>query len=473
MAIRLDTPAEDVDTSDPRFATMLANLQANILKPHGRDFARHVFLQFTGPAPAVRAWIHATVLPLVTTAQKQFSTPPKTDGGLVAGFFLSAKGYQYLGLKTGGFASGAFRKGMKDQHDSPFEPLLDTDNKDPAPDRWEAPYRHEIHALVTLADDHVKVVDAAAEAVRQSVGGVAAVLTTEVGNVLRRKNPVTGTFDPVEHFGYFDGISQPVFTRKDYQNVASRQKWEPGARLSLVLVDDPLTDEVDAFGSYLVYRKLGQDTARFAGNVQALAAALTVNPTLAGALVVGRFKDGTPVLRSDVPGVGSENDFNFREDVGAARCPFHAHIRKVNPRGTTPATSLEHERKHRIARRGIPYGPPLPGVADEPTPDPNPALPRGLLFMCFQAEIGSQFEFLQRTWADNEHFPTAVFTLGLLQHDTGDDPLIGQNHDAAQRWPKKWNDPGAGRKTINFESAVTLEGGEYFFAPSLPFLRSL
>jgi hypothetical protein len=74
---------------------------------------------------------------------------------------------------------------------------------------------------------------------------------------------------------------------------------------------------------------------------------------------------------------------------------------------------------------------------------------------------------------DNKHFPTAILTNGLLQRDIGDDPLIGQDRDEAQRWPKHWGDEHGGKKTINFDAAVTLEGGEYFFAPSLPVLHSL
>ena len=151
------------------------------------------------------------------------------------------------------------------------------------------------------------------------------------------------------------------------------------------------------------------------------------------------------------------------------RCPAHAHIRKANPRGTTPLTSLESERRRRIVRRGIPYGRPLPGVADGTPADPNPDAPRGLLFMCFQQNVEDQFEFIQRTWVDNKNFPAGI----LFQRNTGDDPLIGQDHHEAQHWPKRWGDKDAERETFNFESAVTLKGGEYFFAPSLPFLRSL
>lgn len=476
MPVKLNTPASEVDVSDPRFALMLRNLQANILKPHGRDFARHVFLRFTAGPDEVKKWLRSFV-PQVTSAEQQFSVPPKTDGGLVTGFFLSAAGYEHLGFSTKGFASGAFRNGMKDQRDGLLDGLFDRDNKDPAPATWEPGFQGEIHALITLADDKEPVVKEAAELARKSVAGVADVLTIEEGNTLRRENPKVvkddGTFrrDPVEHFGYFDGISQPAFIKRDWEQ-QKRDEWDPGARLSLVLADDPLTDEVDAFGSYLVYRKLGQNIERFESSVAELAAALGVDPDLAGALAVGRFKDGTPVLRSMTPGVGEENDFAFREDREGLRCPFHAHIRKVNPRGTTPATKLEEERKRRIARRGIPYGPPLPGVATQPAPNPDPTLPRGLLFMCFQADVDAQFEFIQRTWVDNEHFPTGVFTFGILRRDTGDDPLIGQDRNEAQRWPRKWGDASGGRKTFNFESAVTLEGGEYFFAPSLSFLRS-
>jgi Dyp-type peroxidase family len=477
MPVKLSTPASEVDTSDPGFAQMLHNLQANILKPHGRDFARHIFLRFTAPPEQVKAWIRRFMVPRVTSAQQQLSVPNGVDGGVVGGFFLSAKGYEYLGFPISRFASGAFRKGMKDQRDGLLDGLFDRDNKDPHPGKWEPGFQGEIHALVTLADDSETKVEAEAELTRQAVAGVAAVLTTEEGNTLRRENPKVikpdgkPRKDPVEHFGYFDGISQPAFIKRDWEK-QPHAEWDPGARLSLVLTDDPLTDEADAFGSYLVYRKLGQNIAQFQAAVSRLAATLGVDEDLAGAFVVGRFKDGTPVLRSMTPGIGEENDFAFREDREGSRCPFHAHIRKVNPRGTTPATSLEDERNRRIARRGIPYGRPLPGVATLPEADPDPNLPRGLLFMCFQSDVDRQFEFIQRTWVDNEHFPTGVLTFGILQRDTGDDPLIGQDRDEAQRWPKKWGEGKAGKKTFNFESAVTLEGGEYFFAPSLPFLRA-
>ena len=114
----------------------------------------------------------------------------------------------------------------------------------------------------------------------------------------------------------------------------------------------------------------------------------------------------------------------------------------------------------------------MPAICDDTNTDPDPAAARGLLFMCFQANVERQFEFIQRTWCDNPNFPDNVLNLPF-QDDTGDDPLIGQDQNERQRWPKKWGDKDAGRQKFNLESPVTLKGGEYFFAPSMPFLTGL
>src|SRR4051794_7622546 len=343
MPVKLDRPAKDVDIDSAEYRTMLGNLQANILKAHGRDFARHVFVRFTAPPDAVRAWIRGSVVPVVTTAAQQLeqtrdrSEGRSPGGGTVTGFFLSAAGYRHLGLDTDRFASGTFRRGMKHQDDPLLGGLIGGNNKDPKPSKWEAGFQEDIHALVTVADDDEAVAERAAEAVRASLAGVGGVPAGEMGVGLRRGN-AAGDSEPVEHFGYFDGISNPLFTKQDLAKERpenrNRAHWDPEARLSLVLTDDPFTDEADAFGSYLVYRKLGQDVRAFERRVGELAAALGIDLDLAGAMVVGRFKDGTPVVAASTPSPGSEvlNDFDYRgQDPDGVRCPAHAHIRKANP----------------------------------------------------------------------------------------------------------------------------------------------
>jgi deferrochelatase/peroxidase EfeB len=90
----------------------------------------------------------------------------------------------------------------------------------------------------------------------------------------------------------------------------------------------------------------------------------------------------------------------------------------------------------------------------------------GLLFMCFQSNIARQFGFMQKSWANN---------LNFVQPATGLDPVIGQKAagDVAsvQQWPPQWGKPG--KKAFDFGQFVTMKGGEFFFAPSLSFLRNV
>jgi Dyp-type peroxidase family len=453
MPISLDTPAAQVDLGSPQFAALRKNLQANILKSHGRPHQRHVFLQFIGTAAVVKAWIKAQVASKVTTAedQRQQSANPGVDGGLVTGFFLSATGYKKLGLAVGSFQSSAFRKGMK---------VEGAAKKDPVPGTWEEPYRGSVDAMVAFADANEAVVTAAAAALAGTVAGVASILTVESGRALKTADGVNR-----EHFGYADGISQPLFDKADLP-AANPANWDASAPLSLVLAADPFaTTTADAFGSYFVYRKLGQQVGAFNDRVNTLATTLAMQPDLAGAMVVGRFKDGTPVVDSPVAtGPTEANGFKFEDDGDKTRCPVHSHIRKVNPRKKILFVEV---RKKRVARRGIPYGKPVFPIAGGGFQDPSLTAERGLLFMCFQRNIEDQFVFIQRTWADNPRFPLS------LDHKVGDDPVIGQDIGEDQRWPKMWGDGSDERTKFKFESAVKLEGGEYFFAPSKVFLTSL
>jgi deferrochelatase/peroxidase EfeB len=133
----------------------------------------------------------------------------------------------------------------------------------------------------------------------------------------------------------------------------------------------------------------------------------------------------------------------------------------MNPRGDTgkliyARVPLEEERAHRIVRRSAPFG----------RPEDIGKSAVGLLFLCFQGDIARQFEVMQIVWANSVQF---------IEQTTGLDPIIGQRGilPEGQKWPKKWGDLSAG--TIRAPSAhcVTLKGGDYFFAPSVGFLRNI
>jgi Dyp-type peroxidase family len=467
MAVNLSV--KGIDVADASYQPMLANLQANILKSHARDFARLLCIQFGADDDSVKAWIKDFGLNRMQSAldqqkaieerRKAKSRGDKFDGGLIANFFLTAEGYEELGFDAAGLKeqnNRIFLKGMKSDRSM-------RDLSDPPLDRWQPEYRANIDAMILLADDSKEKLDAEAAKVRASLGGIATVLVEEEGADL--KDPIVPGGH--EHFGYKDGISQPRYFKDDVgktekDNIdTDMQHWNPLQPLDIVLVKDPFTNKHDDnYGSFLVYRKLEQDVDGFNARVAELAKHLTLTSNqqsngvtaedYAGALVVGRFKDGTPLVISDIRlrRSPSPNDFDFKVlDQPGHLCPFHAHIRKTNPRGQGV---LVPERF--ITRRGMPYG--RPRTNDK----------KGLLFMCFQSSIKKQFTFIQNTWSNAPGFPP-------FRGHPGIDPLTGQGSKGEQHWPKRYGS----EEEVGFDFAgfVQMKGGEYFFAPSLGFLRNL
>ncbi len=328
--------------------------------------------------------------------------------------------------------------------------------KDPEVQDWEEGFQDEIHALILIADDSSEKLAEEAGKIRMEVEKFASILNVEVGQRLKRDGK------EIEPFGFADGISQPLFLKGDIERAKNQgtDKWDPSTNLSLVLTKDPngLTDY--SFGSYLVYRKLEQNVAGFKRRLQSLAEELEIDEELAGALAVGRFQDGTPVTLQDTPGMGAiSNNFNYADDRDGNRCPFHAHIRKSNPRGDT-VPPLREERQHRIVRRSTVYG--TKNLQSEPTED------IGLLFMCYQSDIANQFEFIQDSWANQVHF---------ARQNTGLDPIIGRGEQLpeGQLWHKEWGGRPDSTDIVHFGLAhfVSMKGGEYFFAPSIGFLKQI
>ena len=231
--------------------------------------------------------------------------------------------------------------------------------------------------------------------------------------------------------------------------------WDPSAGPNLVLIKDPLIADPEACGSYMVYWKLEQDVEKFRKMELRFAEALRLDGTQEGldyaaALLVGRYRDGrTLAARASI----HRNDFDFEADVKyPTLCPFHSHIRKANPRRNDRVG--DDFRMRRVARRSMPYG-----IPESPSSDASASdSPVGLLFMCLQASVNRQFEFIVRSWINDRDFPT---------NKTGDDPILGQGIE-----PQHWHTPRVGPTDFSFESVVTDRGGGYFFTPSIPFLMS-
>jgi len=456
VALTMLDLSRPIDWQDQKFEPMLRDLQGHILKHHGRDHTNHLFLRFDGPVEATRAAIRA-IGNRVLTAREQLEQVARhkdtgADGGPVILFYLSAPGYAKLGLAPP--ADVAFGAGMRNRGGL----------NDPDPALWEDHFREPADALLIVADiDDTKATEVETGLLPGLAAAGIAVIGRDVGRALKDAQNVGH-----EHFGYTDGISQPLMLSDD--GGLGTRPWDPAfGPGDVVLVRDPHGTGEDSFGSYLVYRKLEQNVRGFKAAEARLADALELEDEAreeAGAMVIGRFENGTPlVLHPDADPQDATNNFVYGGAGGAdpdgLKCPFQGHIRKTNPRGDTG--DMDSERTHLMARRGIPYGEREDDWQSEDI-DTKPIRGVGLIFMAFNKEIERQFEFTQILWANNPDF---------ARPHTGLDPVIGQGERAEQTWRKRWDDPASPTVQFLFEQFVTLRGGEYFFAPSVGFLKNL
>ncbi len=338
----------------------------------------------------------------------------------------------------------------------------------------------------------------------------------------------TAELDGYEPFGFKDDISQPQLDWNRQRNPASGMQLDYGNLVALgefllgypneygQYTDRPLVgakgDPSDLLlpvpgqtgkhdlgrnGTYLVFRHLRQDVRGF---WQFLDKQANSDPALRQALaeaMVGRTRDGTPLVGTTdraIPGVGPkpddirQNQFTFASDDAGIRCPFGAHIRRANPRNadlpggarwllgrlirvlgfcrpSIRTDTLASTRFHRLLRRGRKYGTPLtPEQAIQRTqPDGEE---RGLYFICLNANIGRQFEFVQNAWIMNTKFNGLTDESDAL---LGNRAHIGGGPGANSFSLRKQR--GALRRITGLPQFVTLRGGAYFFLPGIRAVR--
>lgn len=491
----------DEKAVDEDVLSLLQTLQGNILKGHGRHHTANLFFTLkAGSERASRRMLRDLANFHVTSAYRQLleadrykRAGKKRKGGKGGGPFvhvaLTAPGYDAIGRPDAKPQDPEFLRGMSD-------PGSIKDLADPALAQWEPNFRGTIHGLVIAAHESASETGALAAQLRELIEDAGGEVFIQHGNAL-----FNAAGEGIEHFGYVDGRSQPLMLAEDVieeREATGTARWDPAFGPDIALVPDPGAQVPGAqvpggqlqtaFGSYLIFRKLEQQVRAFKTREQEIADILHLKKDdreRAGAMIVGRFEDGTPVTLSQTArGLKPPNDFDYDGDPGI-RCPFHAHIRKVNPRGSggTPNGEAD-EREVLMPRRGIPYEDKHREVPPSELPDAGsmaefrktvaPKLPRdgvGLLFMAYNADIGRQFKFTQQSWANATGFPLKP------PGPHGIDPVIGQGPPTAddQKLPKAWDEPAATNivDKVDFAGFVHMKGGVYLFAPSLTFLLTL
>ena len=440
--------------------------------------AAFLMVQF-GPTPAdvgsgAKAWL-LDVAKRITNAEGERSP--------CINLALSAAGLRALGLddKVMSTFSRPFREGITFGN----RPRFLGDIAGQAPSNWEwsdCPSAATcIHAqLMLYARDLPEIRTLTAEE-KQGLAHFGLVL---VGELCQQVN-LDSQGMRHEHFGFADGISQPVLVDGDAVPVERRAIHEiaagevvlgqtntygvpaPGpvvaaSDLASRQLKEALLEgffDLGRNGTYLVIRQLEQDVPAFWQNMESAKIDLCDekgNPATDQWLAekaVGRTLSGE-LLTAEGTSADNERGF-FGTDRAGYGCPITSHIRRANPRdGLAPKQTdvvdiLQATNRHRIMRRGRIYGEP---ILDRSTPDNKK---RGLIFACLNTEIDRQFEFVQHTWLLNPMFGGAF---------DESDPLVGP------QCPFSIPANPVRQRPI-LETFITVIGGGYFFLPSLSALR--
>ena len=456
-------------------------------------------------ADAAKAWLRSAP---VTTAVAQ-KPPPETAMNIA----FTAPGLRTLGVPEpiiAGF-SHEFRGGMGQE--SRARQLGDVGKNAPSKWTWGSDGR-EPHAVIMFFAGRGQL-DPFIQRIRDQNWSEAFEEITSLG---------TSNLDGDEPFGFADGISQPQIDweqqlerpctqlgytnisalgefllgyRNEYGKITDRPLVESDAAAAELLnaQDVPAKKDLARNGTYLVMRQLEQDVRGFWKFLYEQADGSVADANQLGAKMVGRTRAGDPLVpiqAEPIPGTDprtvAQNQFTYESDPVGARCPFGAHVRRTNPRSSDfPERRPNALRKlmimlgfgpkgfyddltssvrfHRILRRGREYGSELLPEEALQAPPPNES-PRGLHFICLNANISRQFEFLQNAWIANTKFS------GI----TGEsDPLLG-TRESIPGCPVTGNftipgDNTLRRRVSGLPQFVTVRGGAYFFLPSLRALR--
>lgn len=447
--------------------------------------ARYLLLRFDTNGDPLRQWIKGQIGAIKHVGYCK-------DIYRAVNLAFTCTGLRKIGLAQAALDSFpvAFREGMAKR-----APAVLGDRGDDDPGHWGwggSNSEKRIDAVCLLFARGDKTADRMVREQREDLTGIGTVVAEVHGRLNARVASSRTTKEAgvsIEHFGFLDGISQPLIEGQWGSRVRP-ESCDPGGlvkpgefvlgylnehatvpRSPQVCFKDPGAEhlppgrepgqrDLGRNGSFLVVRQLDQNVAAFRQALDDLAQARAEKPAEIGARLVGRWPGGAPLTSSpdaDDPRLARKNDFGyFERDRHGYNCPIGAHIRRCNPRDTLrqdPEESLRLSRRHRILRRGRVYGPYLaPGQQDDEHE-------RGLMFLCLNSQIERQFEFMQQSWLNSPKF-------GGLRGES--DPLTGRKERGMtlQRSPVR-------ERLTGLPQFITVRGGAYFFLPGLKALHYL
>ena len=335
-----------------------------------------------------------------------------------------------------------------------------------------------------------------------------------------------------EHFGFADGISDPVFDRQftlktEEKRVVGRGKLTPDLEWAPLATGEFLLGHVDESqelppaappaeftrnGTFMVYRKLHENVKSFhdymARKAELYAKVMDVpveeaEETLR-AKMVGRWSGGVPLVKAptyadlqklnddwkDIPGIRSKRsegeaiseaerkrlneykrilvDFKYADDIDGTRCPVSAHIRRANTRDMLDPRIGSEDKSELSGSAMNKRRRILRRGLPYGTYDPKTGSDEGEHGIIFMAVCASLFRQFE--------FVQQQWMNYGLDFNVGNDtcPVIG-NHGTDAKFVIA-SDPASGKPPFvcdRLPQFVTTRGGEYFFIPSVSALRMI
>lgn len=468
-------------------------IQGIILHGYGAlDDAAFLLLAIDDPARA-KSWLGGLEL------RDSKTRPEKSDTCVNIAFTLA--GLRALGLPEEQVTmfSGEFLDGMTG---SDHRRRALGDHGDSAPEHWQWGKKpdepDEIHILLMLYARDKPALSELVARHEQAFAGVRLVKRLDDALTLDKRK---------EHFGFRDGISQPIVQGHDketspgntiaagefvfgYENAygqfTARPTVVPKADPQNILPpapDDPKRRDFAKNGSFLVFRQLKQNVHAFWHTLAEKGSGMLPGDPVQACValaskMVGRWPSGKPLVKSphaDPGGISDDNDFMYfgNGDADGLKCPIGSHLRRSNPRDSLdphPGTdrSIEVGKRHRIIRRGRAYGPPAAASMDpaEIIGQRDDHVDRGLHFICFNTQLGRQFEFIQHTWVNGTKFDGMYDDDDPIAGDRGSSDVLRGGTFSTQQEPVR-------KRITGLPRFVTTVGGAYFFMPSVSAVRYL
>jgi len=510
----------------------LGDIQGNILSPYGlQGFPKARYLLFSvKDAEGGRAFVRAVTAKTTTALRWPSKALPKGEQPRVSKPKVAVNlAFTFSGLLALGVPTRTLR-GLPDEFIDGMARrarILGDDFPANAPDKWDPVWQKpsEIHILVTLnAQLDPQTGQPVPELEERTRWLIDLCADGKVVLMDGHRNPgdsrwqdasavfIDGKPTPKEHFGFTDGIGNPVFEGQFGPELEAVQVVGNGKLLGKKSADEPnqwvplatgefllgypdeaqevagaaMPWEFSRNGTFMSYRKLHENVVSFRRFLDraadGYAKAKGINKDDAKELVMakmaGRWSDGVPLSVAPTFEAWADfrkkpaeeqrrllTDFTYADDKYGVKCPVTAHMRRANTRdmldptlenGLSPNGSVLNNRR-RILRRGLPYGETPP--KDAGSDDGN----HGIIMLSVCASLFRQFEFVQQQWMQ----------FGL-DFNAGNEtcPLIG-NHGQDAKFVIA-ADPATGEMPYflhGIPQFVETRGGEYFFVPSMTALR--